>query len=95
MMIGRHILAHEKMASLTQTQSDSVEQLLNEIRTTNTTPLWTQMVRMNPPRPNPKAIPHMWEYDRLRPTLVRAGKLVTEEQAERRVLMLVNPSMSM
>ena len=82
------------MASFTQRQSDSVEHLLKDIGTTNTSPLWTQMTRMNPRLPNPKATPHLWEYDQLRPHLLRAGNLVTEEQAERRVLMLVNPSMS-
>jgi gentisate 1,2-dioxygenase len=32
-------------------------------------------------------------YEALRPHLVRAGQLVPEEQAERRVLMLINPTM--
>ena len=32
------------------------------------------------------------DYDKIRPYLVRAGELITEKQAERRVLMLVNPS---
>lgn len=56
-----------------------------------TKPLWTQMARLNPPAPNPKAVPHVWKYDETRPHLMQAGKLVPEHQAERRVLMLVNP----
>ncbi|KAL2833916.1 RmlC-like cupin domain-containing protein [Aspergillus cavernicola] len=55
-------------------------------------PLWLQMSRLNPPLPNPKATPHLWKYSEVRPILVNAGRLVPEEQAERRVLMLVNPS---
>lgn len=75
-------------------QGDTLEKLLSDISSTNTNPLWNQMTKLNPPAPNPKAIPHVWHYDTLRPCLVRAGKLVTEKQAERRVLLLVNPTMS-
>ena len=34
----------------------------------------------------------IWRYDEIRPTLLKAGELVSESQAERRVLMLVNPA---
>ena len=74
-------------------QPDTVEQLLQDLAPTNTEPLWAQMAKLNPPEPNPKAVPHVWRYDLLRPHLVRAGELVTEKQAERRVLLLVNPAL--
>ena len=77
----------------TQTENDSIERLLEDISSTNTKPLWAQMTKLNPPLPNPKSIPFVWNYDVVRPNLMRAGKLVTEEQAERRVLMLINPEM--
>jgi gentisate 1,2-dioxygenase len=32
-------------------------------------------------------------YKDLRPYLIRAGQLVSEHEAERRVLMLINPAM--
>jgi gentisate 1,2-dioxygenase len=72
---------------------DSVECLLKELSVTSTKPLWAQMARYNPPLPNPKSIPFIWRYDEIRPYLIRAANLVTEKQAERRVLMLVNPAM--
>lgn len=53
------------------------------------------MTKLNPPLPAPKTTPHLWKYPSLRDTLLRAGKLVTEKQAERRVLMLINPSSGM
>lgn len=81
------------MATITQTQTDSVERLLAELPSTNTMPLWAQMHRLNPPLPNPKSVPYVWHYDQIRPYLLRAGNPVTEKQAERRVLMLVNPAM--
>jgi gentisate 1,2-dioxygenase len=57
-----------------------------------TKPLWTRMAKLNPPLPNPSCVPHIWRYDQIRPSLLKAGELVGESQAERRVLMLVNPA---
>ncbi len=73
--------------------NDTQEQLINDIKSENIEPLWPKMGRLNPPTPEPKAVAHKFEYAKLRPHLIRAGKLVTEKQAERRVLMLINPSM--
>lgn len=50
------------------------------------------MAKLNPPELNPRTVPHIWKYDEIRPYLLRAGDLVTERQAERRVLMLTNPA---
>ena len=72
--------------------ADGTEQLLSELKTTHTLPLWAQMEKLNPHAPNPSTIPHVWRYDELRPHLLRAGELISEKQAERRVLMLVNPA---
>jgi len=74
------------------TQADSTDRLIAELDGTNTLPLWTQMAKLNPHEPNPRTVPHIWKYDEIRPYLLRAGELVTEKQAERRVLMLVNPA---
>lgn len=51
------------------------------------------MGAMVPPKPNPKAAVASWKYDVVRPLLLEAGRLVNAEEAERRVLMLVNPAM--
>ena len=72
-----------------------VDQLLSDLAQARTKPLWTQMTKLNPPVPNPKAIPYLWQYEQIRPLLLQAGELVDEKQAERRVLMLVNPTRGM
>ncbi|KAF9691812.1 hypothetical protein EKO04_010191 [Ascochyta lentis] len=78
---------------VTQDNKDhAVTELLQAAEALNTKPLWAQMSRLNPPLPNPKCQPHVWEYDAIRPKLLQAGELISEKQAERRVLMLVNPS---
>jgi gentisate 1,2-dioxygenase len=74
------------------TAIDTEEQLLADLETSKTLPLWKQMARLNPPAPNPTTVPYLWKYKSIRPNLERAGKLVPESQAERRVLMLVNPA---
>lgn len=72
-------------------EADSIDQLLEDLNGTNTLPLWEQMAKLNTPEPNPQCVPHIWRYEETKPYLLRAGELVTEQQAERRVLMLINP----
>lgn len=74
------------------TENDSANKLLHDLEGSDTLPLWSQMTRLNPPAPNPTAVPHVWEYAKIRPNLIRAGNLISEKAAERRVLMLVNPA---
>ncbi|EJT78522.1 hypothetical protein GGTG_03622 [Gaeumannomyces tritici R3-111a-1] len=66
---------------------------LAQLPSQNVAPLWTVMSAMVPPRPNPKAVVAKWSYPELLPLLLRSGELVDTEEAERRVLMLVNPAM--
>jgi gentisate 1,2-dioxygenase len=71
---------------------ETEDQLVQQMRSLKTAPLWAQMQRLNPPAPNPQTVPHVWAYEELRPYLLRAGDLITEKQAERRVVMLANPA---
>ncbi|MBV8222658.1 MAG: cupin domain-containing protein [Candidatus Eremiobacteraeota bacterium] len=75
------------------TRTESLEGLFDEAARASTAPLWTVMKEMVPPAPVPKAVPHVWRYAELRPLLAEAGRLIGAEQAERRVLMLVNPAL--
>lgn len=72
-------------------KNDSEETLLAELPSTHTLPLWDGIAGYVPPVPKPKAQPYVWDYEKIRPYLIRAGHLVPEEKAERRVLMLINP----
>lgn len=83
------------MATVTETKTiaeDATKVMLARAEKAQTKPLWLQMARLNPPLPNPKCTPYLWRYSDIRPSLLEAGELVPEHQAERRVLMLVNPS---
>lgn len=76
----------------TQSHEDATKALLDRAAQAHTKPLWLQMARLNPPQPDPRCQPHAWRYSQIRPSLLEAGDLVPESQAERRVLMLANPS---
>jgi len=56
-------------------------------------PLWEVMGTIIPPEPRPQAQPVLWKYDQLRPLLIEAGRLLTAQEAERRVLILENPGL--
>ena len=69
------------------------DQYVSTLQPYHVEPLWTVMGAMVPPQPNPKAAIASWKYEKIRPLLLEAGRLVKAEEAERRVLMLVNPAM--
>jgi gentisate 1,2-dioxygenase len=56
-------------------------------------PLWEVLGAIIPPEPRPEAVPVLWHYDEVRPLLMEAGRLLTEKEAERRVLILENPGL--
>lgn len=90
------MMSQTQLETHKQSQQDvdevtTTDELISMLPATNTLPLWAQMAKLNPPEPNPRCVPHLWKYDEIKPYLVKAGELVTEKQAERRVLMLVNP----
>lgn len=67
--------------------------LLSKLPSKHVEPLWTVMKSMVTSQPSPRAEPAIWRYDEIRPLLCEAGQTVPTEQAERRVLMLINPQL--
>lgn len=55
-------------------------------------PLWRASDLLLP-EPVSKAVPHVWRYLEMRRLLLESGEVVTAEEAERRVLMLMNPGL--
>ena len=54
-------------------------------------PLWEIYRSVLTREPKPREIPYMWRWETVRPRLLRAGELITALEAERRVLMYLNP----
>ncbi|RXG42336.1 hypothetical protein VDGE_09609 [Verticillium dahliae] len=91
--MGSYISTEAHTQAADDSETKEMQDFLSELPSQHLEPLWSQMNVMVPPSPNPTAKAHMWKYAEALPQLQKAGALVPEERAERRVLMLVNPSM--
>jgi len=56
-------------------------------------PLWERIADLLPAEPLIASRPFLWDYDRLRPTLLESAELIGADEAERRVLVLENPGL--
>ena len=54
--------------------------------------LWNVLANALTVEPRTKSLPYIWKWSDVRPRVLRSGELVTAEEAERRVLMLLNPA---
>jgi gentisate 1,2-dioxygenase len=68
------------------------EQLYKQLEAQNIEPLWRVLGDAAPKTPKVESVPHMWAWRDVRPHMLTAGDLVTPQEAERRVLMLINPA---
>lgn len=59
----------------------------------NLTPLWEVLGSLVPHEPNSPARAALWRYRGLRDQVLEAGRLISAEEAERRVLILENPGL--
>lgn len=69
------------------------EAFYGEISEFNLKPLWSILADAMTAEPVVRAIPYVWKWRDVRPRMYRASELVTAEEAERRVLMLMNPGL--
>jgi gentisate 1,2-dioxygenase len=56
-------------------------------------PLWEQLHNLVPREPVSACVPALWRFSELRPYLLEAGRLISAEEAVRRVLVLENPGL--
>ena len=56
-------------------------------------PLWRVLHGLVTDQPAPRCVPAMWRYAEIRPYLMEACKLISTEEAERRVMVLENPGL--
>lgn len=78
----------------TNDQRQQLEALYDEMRPKHLHPLWEVLHGLVTPEPQSRAVAARWRYDDVRGPLMRAGDLITAEQAERRVLILENPGLA-
>ncbi|KAH8819012.1 RmlC-like cupin domain-containing protein [Xylogone sp. PMI_703] len=68
------------------------DKYISELRGYNVNPLW-KATGVVAPKPTPAASVALWKYEDLRPLMLTAARLINAEEAQRRVLILTNPSM--
>jgi gentisate 1,2-dioxygenase len=56
-------------------------------------PLWKAMGDLMPETPKPKEVPYQWKWASIRPLVYESAKIVSVDEAVRRVLMLLNPGL--
>jgi gentisate 1,2-dioxygenase len=69
------------------------QRLYQDMSPLHLTPLWEVLHALVPPQPRSPCVPALWRYADVRPHLMRAGELITAEEAIRRVLILENPAL--
>src|SRR5437870_3271622 len=65
----------------------------SRLRTKNAAPLWEVLGEIVRKDPRTSVQAALWRYDEMRPFIAEAGRMITAEEAERRVLMLENPGL--
>lgn len=59
----------------------------------NMTPLWEVIHKLLAKEPVTQATPHIWKYDEIRGLLLESADVISAAEAERRVLVLENPTL--
>jgi gentisate 1,2-dioxygenase len=83
------------MAQLSETRADAaaLDAYYRSLLPYSLSPLWLAQENLLTDEPRVKALPFRWRWQELRPLALQAAELVGTEQAERRVLMLLNPGL--
>ena len=81
------------MKSMAAAEQKTPQAFLDELAPLHTGALWMRLNEALQREPVNRAAPHVWRYEEVRPQLMRAGDLLTAEEAERRVIMLLNPGL--
>ena len=82
--------ASTNASTSTSASAEALAQFSRGISPLSVMPLWERTARM---KPGSICVPHQWRYADLRGPLQEACSLITKRDAERRVLVLENPSM--
>ena len=80
-------------AALSNDAATQLKALYAEMQPRGLYPLWEVLSALVTPKPRSPALVHRWTYASAREFLLRAGDLITAEQAERRVLIMENPGL--
>jgi gentisate 1,2-dioxygenase len=66
----------------------------SRLKTKNAAPLWEVLSDIVRKDPRTAVEAALWRYDEMRPFIAEAGRIISAEEAERRVLILENPGLA-
>jgi gentisate 1,2-dioxygenase len=69
------------------------ENYYRQIAAHSMTPLWEVLAALVPFEPRSPCVPAIWRYGEVRPWLMESGRLISAQEAVRRVLILENPGL--
>ena len=73
--------------------NDPRQRLYDDMSPYALTPLWRELHALVPVRPKSPCVPAHWQYEQIRPFIMRSGEVITADEAVRRVLILENPAL--
>lgn len=76
-----------------ETPSPERQDFYKKINVSNVTPLWEVLHSVVTAQPNTPCEPYLWKWQEMWPWLLEASRLITTQEAERRVLVLENPGL--
>ena len=81
------------MNTAAKTPNDLRQRLYDDMSPFALTPLWRELHALVPQHPKSPCVPAYWQYEQIRPFIMRSGEVITAEEAVRRVLILENPAL--
>jgi gentisate 1,2-dioxygenase len=86
-------MADDQIGRARVTDTEELEAFYQSLESHEAAALWTVANDIEPWFPQPKGIPMLWSYEGLRPKLLEAARLVTGDDAGRRVIYMANPGL--
>lgn len=84
--------AEKQSSNDLQSQRNAFHEQLKDM---SIAPLWLNLDTAAQKEPRVAGVPHIWRWQDIKPMMLRGGDLISPQEAERRVLMLINPSFDM
>jgi gentisate 1,2-dioxygenase len=81
------------MSTVSKFTDDPRQRLYDDMSPYALTPLWRELHALVPQHPKTPCVPAHWQYEKIRPFIMRSGEVITAEEAVRRVLILENPAL--
>lgn len=93
MMVARSAVEPTRQTDVSRELQAEREAFYRELAPLNLAPLWNVLSAALTREPRTASVPYLWRWQDVRPRVLRSGGLVTAEEAERRVLYLLNPGL--